>query len=338
MTADQTGAAVDYPDPRLAPWPGFALAAAAAVQHLDDLTDLDLWLVTALEGDLQTVVAATGAWSSSAPVGTTFPWAQSFCLRMVARQGPTAAPDISAVPAYAQVAVGPLAPVRAYVGVPIEGEDGVLYGTLCGFAGEPRSPDLAACLGSVELLGRLLSTVLAREQFAAARSAEAAEAQARVERDAVTGLLNERGWHSALSQEDVRCQRYGGTPSVLALHLDEPPDPAAERDEERLVRCAEVLTRICRPGDVVARLGRADFAVLALHCDPVAALALHKRLRVQLRTAGLEAVTGAATRRSGERLAQAWSRAQADARRDGRRRRPVAGDAAADVHGAATGS
>lgn len=316
MTVDDLGPPGDYPDPRRAPWPGFALAAAAAVQHLDELIDLDLWLVTAVEGELQTVVAAAGAWSSLTPPGTSFPWAQSFCLRMVARQGPTAAPDVSAVPSYAQVAVGPLAPVRAYVGVPLEGEDGVLFGTLCGFAGEPRSAGLDQSLGSVDLLGRLLSTVLAREQFAAARSAEAAQAYALVERDPVTGLRNQRGWESALAQEDVRCRRYGGTPSVLALDLG----PLGESTPEGVARCAEVLARICRPGDVVARLGRADFAVLALQCDPAAARALHRRLRVQLRTAGLEASTGAATRRSGEPLEQAWTRAQTEARRDWRRR------------------
>ncbi len=307
-----------YPDPRQLPWPGFSLAATAAVQHLDDLVGLDLWLVTAVTEGTLTVVAAAGPWAGLAPPGSTYPWRESFCARMVARQGPVAAPDITRVPAYAQVATGSLAGVRAYVGVPLEGDDGVLFGTLCGFAGRPQEQTLAGCLSSVQLVGRMLSTILAREQFAQARSQEAAAAYALVERDPVTGLRNRRGWESALTQENTRCQRYGGIASVLALDLDAAPSSSA--DQERLVRCADVLRRCCRPGDVLARLGNRDFAVLALECDPVAARALLTRLRVELRTAGLSAWTGSATRRAGERLDDAWVRADEEVSRERRRR------------------
>ena len=307
-----------YPDPRQLPWPGFALAATAAVQHLDDLVDLDLWLVTAVDGGTQTVVAAAGSWAALAPPGTSSAWQDSFCLRMIARQGPVVAPDIARVPAYAQVAVGALAGVRAYVGVPLEGDDGVVFGTLCGFAGQPQSEALSGCLSSVALVGRMLSTILAREQFAQARSQEAAAAYALVERDAITGLRNRRGWESALQQENTRCQRYGATASVLALDLD--PAPAGVPAEDRLLRGAEVLRRSCRPGDVLARVGSRDFAVLALECDPVAARALLTRLRVALRTAHLGGSTGAATRRAGERLDDAWVRAEEEVQRERRRR------------------
>lgn len=308
-----------YPDPRLAPWPGFALAAAAAVEHLDAIVGLDLWLVTAVSDEVQTVVASAGTWAPLAPAGSTFSWQDSFCVRMVERQGPTVAPDVAVVPAYVQAAVGPLAQVRAYVGVPLEGDDGRVFGTLCGFAATPQPPELAGSLESVQLLGRLLSTILAREQFAQARSQEAATAYALVERDALTGLRNRRGWEAALEQEDLRCQRYGGTVSVLLLDLDRlrPEEPDAGPD--RLVRCGDVLARTSRPGDVLARLGE-DFAVLALECDPGAARALLTRLRVQLRTAGIAASTGSATRRAGERLSDAWARAEDDLARDRRRR------------------
>ena len=290
------------------------------MQHLDDLVGLDLWLVTAVEGSQQTVVAASGGWAGFAPAGTTFPWMDSFCSRMVGREGPVVAPDVAVVPAYAQVAVGPLADVRAYVGVPLEGEDGVVFGTLCGFAGQPQDEGLSGCLTSVQLVGRMLSTILAREQFAQTRSQEAAAAYALVERDALTGLRNHRGWESALEQENTRCQRYGAVASVLTLELDAPPPSADAGADDRLGRCAEVLRRSCRPGDVLARLDRREFGVLALECDPVSARALLTRLRVALRTAGLSASAGAATRRAGEHLDEASARAVEDVRRDQRRR------------------
>jgi len=299
------------------PWPGFALAAAAAVEHLEALVDLDLWLVTAVRDGVQTVVAAAGAWSSEAPPGATSAWQDSFCLRMVERRGPVVAPDVSAVPAYAEAAVGRLEAVRAYVGVPLEGDDGVVFGTLCGYAGERKDPSWDGAAGSVRLVGRMLSTILAREQFARARSQEAAEAYALVERDPATGLRNRRGWDAAVAQEDTRCQRYGAATSVLVLDVE--PDAGSL---EPTARCAEVLTRSCRPGDVLARLGTREFAVLAVECDLVAARALHSRLRVQLRTAGLAAATGVATRRPGERLAEAWARAADEVVRERRRRPP----------------
>ena len=276
---------------------------------------LDLWLVTAVRDGVQTVVAATGPWSPAAPPGASSLWEESFCLRMVERRGPVVAPDVSAVPAYAEVAVGPRAAVRAYVGVPLEGDDGVVFGTLCGFAGERQDPSWEGSVGTVRLVGRMLSTILAREQFARDRSQEAAQAYALVERDPVTGLRNRRGWDAAVEQEDTRCQRYGATASVLALVLDGVGDA-----QDPITRCAEVLGRSCRPGDVLARLGTGEFAVLALECDLVAARALHARLRVQLRTAGLPAATAVATRRPGERLADAWGRAVDEIARDPRRR------------------
>ncbi len=304
LTEQPTLPEAPYPDPRLLPWPGFALAAAAAVEHLEELLPLELWLVTAVRDDAQTVVAAAGTWSPWTPPGVDYSWRDSFCTRMVARRGPVVAPDVSAVPAYAELAVGRLEPVRAYVGVPLEGDDGVVFGTLCGFAGEAKPPSWDGALGSVRLVGRMLSTILAREQFARERSQEAAQAYALVERDPVTGLRNRRGWDAAVLQEDLRCQRYGATASVLVLRLD--PEVGGD---DRVARCAEVLAGSCRPGDVLARLGTCEFAVLALECDLVAARALHTRLRVELRTAGLPSATGVATRRPGERLADAWTRA-----------------------------
>jgi diguanylate cyclase len=285
--------------------------------------------VTAVQEDQQTVVAAAGGWAGAVPPGTVFSWPDSFCLRMVERRGPTVAPDVQAVAGYAEAAVGPYAAVRAYVGVPLEGEDGTVFGTLCGFAGTPQSKGLSSCLSSVQLVARLLSTVLAREQFAQARSSEAAAAYALVERDALTGLRNRRGWEAALLQEDTRHHRYGGTSSVLALDVDQLAQPDGSLDpavaDELVVRCAEVLGRGCRPGDVVARIGTHQFAVLALECDPVAARALLTRLRVQLRTAEVAASAGAATRRTGERLAQVWERADEEVRRGRRRRRSSSG-------------
>ena len=130
---------------------GLAHGRDAAVEHLEELVQLDLWLVTPVRDGPQTVVASAGAWSSSRLQGATYAWEDSFCLRMVERRGPVVAPDVAAVPAYAEAAVGPLEAVRAYVGVPLEGDDGVVFGTLCGFDGEPQDAGWDGSLSSVRL-------------------------------------------------------------------------------------------------------------------------------------------------------------------------------------------
>ena len=198
-----------HPDPRLKPWPGFALAADAAVQHLHEQLGLDLWLVTHLQNDEVEVVASAGPWEDLMPPGTRVPWSAAFCSRMVARTGPVCAPDVLSVPAYAPLVCGVFERVRSYVGVPLEGDDGQLFGTVSAVSGTPQPTSLSASLRVVQVVGQMLSTIVAREQVALAHSTAAAAAYALAQRDQLTGLCNRRGWITALEHEDTRCRRYG---------------------------------------------------------------------------------------------------------------------------------
>jgi diguanylate cyclase (GGDEF)-like protein len=319
------GADDAYPDPRLEPWPGFALAAAAAVEHLQQSLGMDLWLVSHAEGDEMVVVASAGPWEDLMPPGTRVPYAAAFCSRMVARAGPVCAPDVLTVPAYAPLVAGVFGRVRAYLGIPLEGDDRQFFGTLSAVSGTQQPARLADAVPTVRLVGRMLSTIVAREQMAHARSVEAAAAYALAERDQLTGLRNRRGWTTALEQEETRCRRYGSAAGVLVLDLDDLKQVndtgGHAAGDELLELCAEVLQATSRPGDTVARTGGDEFAVLAVECDPMALRALEVRLRRQLRTAGVRAATGGATRRAGEHLSQTWERADAAMYRDKRRRR-----------------
>lgn len=313
------GPSAPYPDPRLPPWAGFAVAAQAAVQELAADLGLDLWLVTAVQDDQQVVVAAAGPWSALATPGTTFAWQDSFCLRMTARQGPTVAPDVHEVPAYAAVATGVLSQVRAYVGVPLEGEDGRFFGTLCAFAGDPQPDALLQVLPRVQFAAQVLSTLLAGEQFARSRSEEAVAAHALAGEDPLTRLGNRRAWETALRHEQERVQRYGTTAAVVLLDVLRADGPDADKDE-LLTSAAAVLRAVARPVDVLARLGGHEFGVLAVQGTPAGVQALSSRLRVHFRAAGLVVAVGGAVRRVGEDLAGTWERADAGLGRDRARR------------------
>ena len=65
--------------------------------------------------------------------------------------------------------------------------------------------------------------------------------------------------------------------------------------------------------------------MLAVECDPLSLRALQARLRMQLRTAGVSATTGGATRRPDEHLAETWQRADAAMYHNKRRRRAPRG-------------
>ena len=87
-----------------------------------------------------------------------------------------------------------------------------------------------------------------------------------------------------------------------------------------LRRTAEVLSQASRPVDIAARPGRTEFLVLAIQCDARATKALDKRIRISLRSAGVAASVGSATRRLGEDLTETWQRAAEGMGVDQRRR------------------
>jgi hypothetical protein len=95
------------------------------------------------------------------PPGTWLPWADSFCKQMIAGEGPRAATVTAAVPAYAARTTGPGAGVAAYIGVPLVTARGELFGTLCGVANRARPRSASRDLPLVELVARMLSTLMA---------------------------------------------------------------------------------------------------------------------------------------------------------------------------------
>ena len=101
-------------------------------------------------------------------------------------------------------------------------------------------------------------------------------------RDPITGLYNRDG----LATLGVRCQeesrRTGRTLVLLCaflqnLHtLREGFGPGAS--DHAIRDMAELLASSCRRSDIVARLGEAQFAVLAVEADPTTSALLRKRL------------------------------------------------------------
>ena len=143
----------------VAPWRDFAGAACGALEFLHQQLGWDVWSVTRVVDDRQVVLHAHPA--TTLPPGTSLPWAESFCRLMVTGEAPRAATVTAAVPEYAalQPEGGPR--VAAYLGVPLVTADGELFGTVCAVSFRARPRSATRDLPLVELVARMLSTLIA---------------------------------------------------------------------------------------------------------------------------------------------------------------------------------
>lgn len=143
----------------VAPWRDFGTAACSALEFLHQQLGWDVWSVTRVVGDRQVVLHAHPA--GTLPPGTSLPWAESYCRLMVTGRAPRAATVTAAVPEYAALSARPGPRAAAYLGVPLVTAGGELFGTVCavGFRARPRSA--TRDLPLVELVARMLSTLMA---------------------------------------------------------------------------------------------------------------------------------------------------------------------------------
>jgi diguanylate cyclase (GGDEF)-like protein len=245
---------------------------------------LDGWMVVRRGGDELSVVAVRGD-RLGLEVGMRMPWEDTVCARMAAGEGPRAAPILGEVPPYARAPVARTLEMGAYIGVPIEGDEGVI-GSLCGFDRGARGAELADELPVLELCAGLIGRLWQAERDART--------------DPLTELPNRRTWAESLSREEERCRRFGHPAAVLAVDLD---DFKRVNDrlghpvgDEHLRRAAGAIAASVREHDVVARWGGDEFCVLAVECDEEAARALSERVGRALGEAGVAASLGLARR------------------------------------------
>ena len=215
------------------------------------------------------------------------------------------------------------------VEVALTDEDGATLGWLHGVggmrgAGGAAGSALEAARGWADMTAGLLTVVLLAERSVRARERDASRARDLAEHDELTGLHNRRGWVLGLR----RCPtaRTGDEPvAVLALDLD---GMKAVNDtgghaagDALLARCAAVVRRTSRAGDLTARTGGDEFAVLARAAGVTPAGDLERRVRDALASADVAASLGMALRRPGEDLLATWRRADAAMYVDKRGRR-----------------
>ncbi len=245
---------------KMHPYASFDAAARAALKFLHDRLGFDLWMVTRTEGENWIVLQAEDH-GYGVHDGAVFRWADSFCSQMVLGRGPCIAPSAMEVPAYATAPIGNVVDIGAYVGVPLTLEDGSLFGTLCAIDPDPQPEEIAENLTLIEMISRMLSTILHAELNAEAQSRLAEQARTLALTDGLTGLYNRRGWDQLTAAEECRCRRYGHSASVLSIDLDglkEINDQQGHAAGDELIRRAatrdrghQARSRHCRASEVM---------------------------------------------------------------------------------------
>ncbi|WP_409330337.1 histidine kinase [Trujillonella humicola] len=143
----------------MAPWRDWSAAAGGALEYLHTHSSWDVWMVTRVVGDRQVVLCSRPA--GAVRPGASLPWAESFCRQMVSGTAPRVATVTAAVPEYATRTLPNGLAVAAYIGVPVVGPDLGLFGTVCGVGSRARPLSATRDLPLVELVARLLSSLLA---------------------------------------------------------------------------------------------------------------------------------------------------------------------------------
>lgn len=134
--------------------------------------------------------------------------------------------------------------------------------------------DAEAALGDskmLRLLVRALSRVAETEQIIAQKDALIDRLQSMAMNDALTNLLNRRGFEENLERVTAEADRYGQHGVLVYIDLDDfklvNDRIGHEAGDVVLRHVAEFLLRSVRRTDLVARLGGDEFAVLMMQTD-----------------------------------------------------------------------
>ncbi|QEG20930.1 sensor domain-containing diguanylate cyclase [Mariniblastus fucicola] len=273
----------------------FQTASREVLDYLHKQLGFHLWMVTRVESDDWIVLSANDH-GYNVESGQIFKWTDSFCSRMVEGNGPRIAPCSDSIPAYATAPIGKQVSIGAYVGVPLEREDGSLFGTLCAIDPEPVSDQIIDQLPMVEMMAMLLTKILENELKAQEHHRKAERAMTDAITDQLTGLYNRRGWDQLLAAESDRCRRYGHPVCMFSIDVDDlkkvNDTEGHARGDELIQLAAKVLDETTRKSDIVARLGGDEFGILAVECNNLGAVSLKRRLLENFKSAGVSASIG----------------------------------------------
>jgi diguanylate cyclase (GGDEF)-like protein len=296
----------------ITPFSNFDSAAREILSYLHQQLGFSLWMVTRTEGQ-NFILLKMEDHSYNLQEGAVLGWPDSFCYRMVRGEGPCVAPQVSTVSAYLELPIRQQIPIGAYIGVPMNLSDGSLFGSLCAIDPYPQPEEIQEELPTVELLAKLLSTILENELKCQEQARRLERIEAEAMSDSLTALYNRLGWEKLLFAEESRCQSYGDPAGVIYIDLDNLKpinDTKGHAAGDQLIYdAARTICSAVREQDIVARIGGDEFVVLGVNCNSQQIEGLAKRIETSLAKAGIEASIGYAFRHPSKGLGAACQEA-----------------------------
>lgn len=299
----------------LQPFAGFDDAARAVLAELRGRLGLQAVLIvqrergTADDGPPEPRYRVThaAARGDAHPAGSELPWPE-VAEALLVGSAPPVAPAVSAVPAYAAAVIPGRPRLGSVIGAPIRRRDGSVLGVLLGLDPAAQPPELAAELPLVELMARLLGTMLGATPRPASPPRPSFDGQTLD--GGLHGLATRRLWEHAVAAEEARCRRYGNPAAIVLVDL-EPALIHGGPADELVRRAAATVAAATRSHDLVAWLGRTELGVLAVECDQPALDSLVGRLQRSLDAAAVRATVTGAVRPPNGTLEQTWRQAAA---------------------------
>lgn len=115
-------------------------------------------------------------------------------------------------------------------------------------------------------------------------------------KDALTGLVNRRGFEMALARETDRVARAGEAALLLLLDIDHfkaVNDTHGHSAGDQVLRAvALAIVQTVRPMDLVARVGGEEFAIILPNCASHVGLAVAERVRERVSELAIEVSPG----------------------------------------------
>lgn len=269
----------------------FSTAAEQVVAYLKSHTPLTDWSVSRVLGGEQIHIHVRE--DELITQGARVPWNESFCSRMTSGAAHLVR-NSRQDPNYSSLRASGV--VGAYAGYSITDDRGELFGVLCGVRREPLEDDELVDEQLVSLFSDLLSRQLELSRLVDRHRRQIEIAEATAQTDALTGLLNRRGWDKIVEDAQERSQSFGDAMAVAVIDLD---DLKRINDAEGhaagdllLQRASSALGALAEQGCHIARYGGDEFTILANGITPALASSYFQRFERALQEAGVSASIG----------------------------------------------
>lgn len=243
------------------PFESFEQASRYTLRYLHQKYGFGAWMLTRKNED-DWVILQIESDKYQIDELSTLVWSDSICSRMVKGKGPRWAPAIHNVVDYQLAPISKQLNIRSYVGIPICYSDGQLFGTLCAIDTEDHERIPYDGLATVELISKLLSSLLRLEIERNEFSSRQMQFLPNQFKDAETGFFNRLGWSTFLEKEQSDVRALGVPLYVMVIDATLSFNDGTRQHKKDLYAIYELLKSYKSESGYIARLSESIFTVL----------------------------------------------------------------------------